>query len=73
MCSARALNGLVVFNKDGKFVSFFGANEPVTLRMILQRLFFTQTQKEQLSASSHLAGQPGVDDPVWSDVTWPHG
>lgn len=47
--SQGVTNGLVVFNRDGKFVGFFGANEPdVTLRMILQRLFFTQSQKEQL-------------------------
>ncbi len=42
-------NGLAVFNKHGKFLSFFGANQPkITLRMILQRLIFTESQKAQL-------------------------
>ncbi|AMW32519.2 MULTISPECIES: gluconolactonase [Fervidobacterium] len=42
-------NGLAVFNKDGRFLSFFGANSPkVTLRMILQRLVFSEAQKAQL-------------------------
>ncbi|MGC8902321.1 MAG: gluconolactonase [Fervidobacterium sp.] len=42
-------NGLVVFNRYGNFLSFFGANRPkVTLRMILQRILFTESQKAQL-------------------------
>jgi len=42
-------NGLAVFNKDGRFLGFFGANTPkVTLRMILQRLIFTESQRAQL-------------------------
>lgn len=42
-------NGLAVFNRYGQFLSFYGANEPkVTLRMILQRLLFTESQKAQL-------------------------
>ncbi|MEJ5257379.1 MAG: gluconolactonase [Fervidobacterium sp.] len=42
-------NGLAVFNSEGRFLSFFGANTPkVTLRMVLQRLVFTESQKAQL-------------------------
>jgi DNA-binding beta-propeller fold protein YncE len=42
-------NGLAVFNKEGRFLSFFGANSPkVTLRMVLQRLVFSESQKAQL-------------------------
>ncbi|WP_448375029.1 YIP1 family protein [Fervidobacterium sp.] len=42
-------NGLAVFNREGRFLSFFGANSPkVTLRMILQRMIFSESQKAQL-------------------------
>lgn len=42
-------NGLAVFNTEGRFLSFFGANQPkVTLRMALQRLLFTEAQRRQL-------------------------
>lgn len=42
-------NGLAVFNQEGRFLSFYGANRPkVTLRMALQRLVFTEAQKRQL-------------------------
>ncbi len=41
--------GLAVFNERGEFLGFTGANKPnISLKMILQRIFFSERQKEQL-------------------------
>ncbi len=41
--------GLAVFNERGEFLGFTGANKPnISLKMILQRIFFSEKQKEQL-------------------------
>lgn len=47
--SEGSTNGLVQLNNQGKFVGYFGSNKTDTsFKMILQRMFFTENQKNQL-------------------------
>jgi tetratricopeptide (TPR) repeat protein len=47
--SEGSVDGLVMMNTNGNFIGYFGANmAEMSLRMILQRLFLTREQMEQL-------------------------
>jgi len=44
-----AHNGLVNLNRDGEFMGYFAANRPeVSLKMLFQRLIFSESQLDQL-------------------------
>jgi tetratricopeptide (TPR) repeat protein len=46
--SEGSVNGLVMMNRDGSFIGYFGANlAQMSLQMLLQRLFLTEDQLEQ--------------------------
>uniref|UniRef100_A0A7C1FGT6 DUF1282 domain-containing protein n=1 Tax=Caldilinea aerophila TaxID=133453 RepID=A0A7C1FGT6_9CHLR len=47
--SEGSVDGLVMMNTNGNFIGYFGANmAEMSLRMILQRMFLTREQLEQL-------------------------
>jgi len=47
--SEGSVDGLVMMNTDGNFIGYFGANmAEMSFRMILQRIFLTREQLEQL-------------------------
>lgn len=47
--SEGSVNGIVQLNNEGKFAGFIGSNKTeLSLKMILQRLIFTDKQKNQL-------------------------
>jgi DNA-binding beta-propeller fold protein YncE len=51
--SEGAINGVVQLAKDGRFLGYVGANDTqVSLKMLIQRLLFTDAQKGQLFRST---------------------
>jgi DNA-binding beta-propeller fold protein YncE len=48
VASEGSVDGLVMMNTEGNFVSYFGANQAqMSLKMILQRMFLTEEQLDQ--------------------------
>jgi DNA-binding beta-propeller fold protein YncE/uncharacterized membrane protein (GlpM family) len=51
--SEGSINGVVQLNSDGNFVGYVGSNRTnMTFKMLLQRIFFTKQQKDQLFKST---------------------